>query len=373
MYYLIFILLLFGSLAEFNHQKSDKIFNVIYIILSFLLIFRYGQGTDYFNYKSYYDEILQSENDIIMAFLIRSDWGYVGLNYIFVLLGISYEYLVMFVSFMTMICFYPFFNNTCNKSITALFAFYCVIFMIYPMSSVRQGLSMGIFYGLMYPLLEKKSYTRYYALGVLAYLFHASSAIFFILPLLNKHTDTSRSLVLFIASIALILIGSTLITHIPLGPIQDRLLAHAGADEQNSIMPKLLRFMLVAPLFVLNKLSRKNKYINDTLNYINIGFFFYALTSFSDLVSGRLWAYFYGFFCLYLSQIIKLRSYLKKIAIVYYLLFVSFLWFKDINAVIGQGGYVNCNVLTYPYISLFEGDEVLDTYRKTRGYESEFE
>ena len=44
------------------------------------------------------------------------------------------------------------------------------------------------------------------------------------------------------------------------------------------------------------------------------------------------------------------------------------LWIKDINGAMEQGGYRNCTIISYPYISIFEGKETLNMYRTNKGF-----
>lgn len=378
MYYIIFFILFILSCKEISSnayslsiKNKARIFKLLYILLTFVLVFRYGQGTDYFGYKAYYDEVIVTEDNPLTIFIIRSDWGYVCLNILFVKLGIGYKYLIMFVSFLTMYFFYPFFKKVCNQSFFALFVFYCVIFMIYPSSAVRQGLSMAVFFGMMYPLLLQKKFKQYYLWEILAFSFHASSLLFAVFPLIYRFRITNkRAMLIFAVSCIFLVLGSSILLNIPIGFIQSRIQFYTGSESDNSMMPKILRLLMVLPVVIF---TFKNYYDKDfafAKIFILLGFAIYALTSFSFLTSGRLWAYFYGFFCLFLSRLIMIRNKKSCQLMIYFLIIMGFLWFKDINAAIDQGGYRNCNIFTYPYVSIFEGDQTLNLYRNERHYDS---
>ena len=375
MYYIIFILALIGAIVEIcTKKKIPSLFNVIFFLLFMMSIFRYGQGQDYFNYEYLYGWVGTITDKSFGGILLFPDIGYGILNYICLKLGMSYEMFMGLFTALSMTMFYVFLKRTCECSMVALFVFYSVIFMIYPISASRQGFCMAFFLCLMYPLLEQKKYKKYYSLLLFIITFHASSIIVGIFPLLFCFKIPNRILfVLFCLSFILMFLKVNIFTFLPIPFLQARMSNYLESSG-NQILAKIVRFILVFPLLYLPyTILLKNKEIENNRMLLIIGFVVYAFTSFSELASSRLWGYFLGFECILFSKLsTKLHSFKnKKLFLIYYVLIVSVLWIKDINGAMEQGGYRNCSILSYPYISIFEEKETLDMYRTNKGYVNE--
>ncbi len=62
MYFFVAILLTGGSIFELSRKKAQyKIYYIFLTIMTFMLCFRYGQGTDYFAYR---DQFLLMKNNL---------------------------------------------------------------------------------------------------------------------------------------------------------------------------------------------------------------------------------------------------------------------------------------------------------------------
>lgn len=372
MYYIIFILILCGAITEIaTRKKIPMLFNGTFSILFLMAILRYGQGQDYFNYEYIYGWIETITNDSFLGILLFPDLGYGLLNYVCITLGLPYEMFMGLFTAATMIMFYIFLKRTCSCSMIALLIFYSVIFMIYPISASRQGFSMAFFLCFMYPLLEKREYKKYYFYLLFISTFHASVIVTGVFPLLYRYKISSKILFsLFCLSFIFMFLKMNLFSLIPIPLIQTRMSAYMESSG-NQILAKMVRFLLVFPLLFIPKLVRyKNREIERNRMLLIIGFLIYALTSFSELASSRLWGYFLGFECIIFAKLstkIHLFKH-KKLFLIYYVSIVCILWFKDINGTMEQGQYKNCSIISYPYISIFEGEDTLDFYRTNKGY-----
>jgi len=339
-----------------------------------MAILRYGQGQDYFNYEQIYEWIETITDSSILRILLFPDLGYGLLNYICITIGLPYEMFMGLFTAATMIMFYVFLKRTCSCSMVALLIFYSVIFMIYPISASRQGFSMAFFLCFMYPLLEKRENKKYYFYLLFISSFHASAIVSGLFPLLYRYKISTKVLIsLFCLSFVLMFLKINFFSYIPVPLIQTRMAAYLESSS-SQVLAQIVRFLLVFPLFFIPT-SLLNEYNEIKMNRILLvcGFFIYALTSFSELASSRLWGYFLGFECIIFSQLsTKLYKFKhKKLMLMYYILIAGILWIKDINGAIQQGEYKNCNVLTYPYVSIFEGSETIELYRKNRGFVNE--
>lgn len=348
------------------------IFKSLFSVLFLMAIFRYGQGQDYFNYEYIYGYIDTITRESLWGLFMFPDIGYGFLNYLFILLDLPYELFMGAFTSITMIMFYLFLKKTCNCSMVALLIFYSIIFMIYPMSASRQGFCMAFFLSIMYPLLEKGNFKKYYLYLFFASTIHLSSIVLGILPIFYKVKITNKLLLmLFFVSFVFVFLKINLFSYIPLSFIQTRMVTYMEEASSNQILAKIVRFMIVFPLlFIPSSVQKESNVIVMNRILLVVGFFVYGLTSFSELMSSRLWGYFLGFECILLSKL-STKLYLfkhKQLLLIYYVLIVGVLWIKDVNVALEQGKYKNCNIVSYPYISIFEGKEELEFYRTDKGY-----
>ena len=370
MYYIILIFILYGCIKELVLNKRDiLLFKVIYIFLFFLSIFRYGQGQDYFNYNDVYLQIESFTAHGLVGIFLFSDFGYAFLNYLAIIGGIPYIVFMAIITGIMMAMFYSFLKKQCNCSLYSLAVFYFVIYMIYSLSITRQGLCLAFFLCYMYPLLKERKFKRYYSLMFIAATIHLSVLVVGLFPLLLRlNLNNVQLLILYFLSVTLLLFNMNILSFIHIGFVQERIIPYLTESSSNQILAKCVRIILTFPLFFLGKYFMKNTEIKNCRNFFIFGFFVYSLLSFSELTSSRIWGYFLGFECIILSNISFSEKNISRIFIVYYLFISIILWFKDINATIDQGKYQNCTMFSYPYISLFEGENTLNYYRTHKGF-----
>lgn len=333
-----------------------------------MAILRYGQGQDYFNYEIIYDSVAAVDNFSELFFV--TDIGFGVLTYAAVRLSISFYVYSAFLSGVSMLLFYKFLKEQCNYSFLGLFVFYAVIFLIYPTSSLRQSLCMAVFFSIMLPLLNSNKWEWYYIIGCILVTFHLSSFIYLFLPIVKwVGFSKKKGILIFLFSCVLLFLNLDILKLLPIPYIKERLFVYTEAASNHQILAKLVRIFLVLPMICMSPKYFKDKRMSDSVNFFLFGFFVYAATSFSEIGSSRMWGFFLGFGCIILSKLSlsDIKTAAKRTMITYYVCILCVLWFKDIDAIIGQGHYKNCNMFTYPYISIIEGDKTLDQYRMSRG------
>lgn len=372
MYYIIYLIILVGALQEaVSHKRNKALFKFAYTALFLLAVFRYGQGQDYFNYEGVYHEVTVYTKQSLLGIFLIDDVGYALLNYIAISLNFSYELFMAIITTLSMAMFYSFLRNSCNYSMVGLLIFYSVIYMIYPLSITRQGLCMSFFLCFMYPLLQRQQTKKFYLLTLLISTIHASSLIFLLFPTIYKLKASNMTLLkIFMLSIIFLFFSMNLMSYIPIAFIQDRMKTYLFEASSNLILAKIVRLVLVLPLLILPPILFKDTLTNKNRLLFYFGFFIYSVLSFSELASSRLWGYFLGIECIIISNLSlsKIKSKLKVLTVYFYIFLSVVLWIKDIDAAIKQGKYKNCTALTYPYVSILEGDNTINYYRKDKGH-----
>lgn len=368
MYYIALALIIFGVIRECLSSRTDKwYFHFCFILIALMACLRYGQGTDYYGYYAIFKEYsytLTSGGDFFRG---RTEYGYSFLMYLALLLKLPYWLFMMIVTGIMMVFCYYFLRRSCEYSMTSLLLFYVYFYMIYGLSGTRQGLATSIFLCFGYPILDreilqKKDILQYELVILLASLFHASVLVLALLPIMNRLSISPTGYLLaFIVCVGILLAKINVMTYLPIGSLAARMEIYSATKNTN-FLALFSRMFLVLPLVFYKQESswwfEKNK------KYLFLGFAIYSIISFSDLTATRVWAYFYPFLFILIPCIVfNDKSVKSRYYICFYVLLSVFMWFKDINATMDQGKYVDCNVFTYPYVSIFEGEEVIKHYR----------
>ncbi|OKZ21143.1 MAG: hypothetical protein BHV81_01035 [Butyricimonas synergistica] len=361
MYWAVFCIFLLLMFREINTKKICKFsFWFTYIILVCLIVLRKGQGTDYYNYELIYDSI--KSIDDVRLLLLKKDFGFACLNYWAIQLNISYEFFVAIFAFVTMLLFFPFFYIICNKSMIPLFFFYTTFYLVYPFSGIRQGFTLAVLLGILYPLLTKKKYTYYIFVTLLCSLVHMSILICLVLPFIY-HMRISWKIIYFVFAFF------TVVLYLDLNFLHffsitiDRI--HTGESSSMKYIAKTVRVLVILPIFLVPKSIYNDRDLLGIRNILLMGFVVYSLFSFNELTSSRLGVYFRVFEGLFIMMLIY-RTCLKKLnyQILFAMsIFASVFFVKDINSFLIQAGYKNCNLLSYPYLSVFHDESTIFYYR----------
>lgn len=363
MYYIIYFLIIICSVLEINRRKIfPHRFLLFFLLLTIMLACRYGQGTDYFNYRQIYEELFSLGNESFFLLFAYPDVGFAIISFVFASLDIPFEIFLFCIALLTMFFFFRFLKMYCNSSMLGIFVFYSVIFLIFPFSAIRQGLVMAIILGGLFPLMIKKKYVAYYIILIIVSTIHASAFIALIFPLLWNYKISNKIIFLiFLIFSAILFLNINLLSFLRI----DRISSYVGEGSSNFILAKFARLIVIFPLFLLPKKWLCDNYIAGARNLLFGGYLVYVLMSFSELSASRLWGYFLGFECLLICLILRKKNFLKLkfFLLLYYLLFNVILWFKDVHGFIDQGEYQNCSMFSYPYISVFDSNETLLYYR----------
>lgn len=369
MYYIALALILIGVIRECLSCKTDKMyFGFCFMFIALMACFRYGQGTDYFGYNAIFNEFsysLSSGGGFFSS--VHSEYGYRLLMCLAIWLKIPYWLFMMLATGVMMIFCYSFLRRSCECSMLSLLLFYVYFYMVYGVSGTRQGLATSIFLCFAYPKLEREELRKqdifaYELMILFASLFHASVLVLALLPLVNRLTISSTGYFLtFIVCVGILLAKINVTAYLPIGSLAARMEDY-GATTDTSWLALFSRSFLVLPLLFYKQES--SWWFERNKKYFFLGFVIYSILSFNEMTATRAWAYFYSILFLLIPSIVfNDRSVKSRYYIVFYILLAVFMWFKDINAAMHQGKYVNCNIFTYPYVSIFEGNEVLKHYR----------
>lgn len=350
MYFIVLLLLSIFGIIEICSRKSNKIvFLFCYVLMTLMAVFRYGQLTDYFNYELNYEYPEAALRDPLFAYLlvICNDHG------------VKYEVFSMMMDILIMLLSYPFFSRSCKKSIVALLIYYSYIFLLFPMSGIRQGLCISLMLYGFTCLIEKRK-ILFCLLTLISGFFHFSMFIVFLIILLydKKFYNSDKWWLIIIGLTMFALVTPDLSSYIP-EFFEGK---SFGEYEDSRWVQMLLRFSILLPVMIIKPPYGTMGYYAKAICIV--GYCMYCVFAFSSLIAGRLEFYFRIFTSLFASYLLffatREKRLLKSCMLSMLLLIHCVLYFKNINSLIGQGGYneEKVSAITFPYVSIFDKEEL---------------
>lgn len=372
MYNLLFVILLLFSFLEFFGKNNKIVAKSIFILLLFMVIFRYGQGTDYFNYIYLFNYTADNFESALLNkdfSIVTQEISFAALSYIWIkVLHFTPESLTALYSFISFLLVWLFIKKFSLKPITSLLFFYCTFFLIYPFSAIRQSVCISIFIFFLIPYLQSKNYLKYYMISVLLFTFHYSSIILFIIPIVNSIKNYKITQVYIISSIAFI-IG--LLFYQFLFPFFSAIDIIAGKinvyTEKVTLdfISLFLRIMLFVFVLQTWKIFERNSIRDLFLKIYILGFLLYLIFMASSLISSRINVYMRYIEMILLVDFLVYFFFKKWNRIISYSFIIAImtvLHIKNINSFIDQGPYYSeVNFINYPYVSVFNKEKIIET------------
>lgn len=360
-YFVVFLLLFITSFTEVMTKKHRKKKNYIYmsmfLVLLFMCTFRYGQGTDYFNYQRIYESY--SGNSILQNMIVYRDLFFSAFFYFGNVNAIPFEYLVSLISVLSLLMFNRFNIKYNNYPTSGLFVFYSLFHLTYHYSAIREGFAISFFLAFMYPLLlSEKIHYRYYLLGILVTLMHGSAVITLLFPIVQKLNIKKRFIPFVIVAITL----SSIVFTLPFGTFfESRMEGYLENSEGISVFAIMTRIIALLPIFLV----KSKDYIDKKNTNLYASFFFIYLVFISvPTLAARVTIYAQILSIIVFTLPMKTMRRGQRCA--YYSLaavFCCIMYFKCINSYIVNGDYNNSvSVINYPYVSVFD-ESAINKYR----------
>ncbi|MBR1774414.1 MAG: EpsG family protein [Bacteroidales bacterium] len=358
MYYIVFILVIIGVIKEsFTGRRSVKLFNIIFLILTLMSVFRYGQGTDYFSYEHEYKYLIMTWEHIKSG----KDSGYLLLVMIGQYIKLPFEYFIGIIASFVMFIWYQFLRKECNFSFLALLLFYVLLFFVNINSAIRNSIAFAVYLYWAYPCLINNKIIKYIFIVILASFFHLSLLILVFLPLFRNIVTNNTRLYIILFSFILMFFGIEWIIPILPSFLRNRidLYIYSYQVNDNFIYARIIRIFYIIPIIYLIRTQSENSMTWEKYNFFIGTFFFYSLFSFSTDVSSRIFAYCIPFLCIILSRSNLNLTTIRKYIILYYMLILNVIFFKNFVEFSKQGAYdQNISWYNFPYTSIFNKEEV---------------
>jgi hypothetical protein len=372
MYHLLFVILLAFSFFEFFGKNNKIIERCLFILMLLFVTFRYGQGSDYFNYIYLFDVSANSFENALQNkdfSILTQEISFTALSYIWLkILHFSPESLNALFSFVSFVLVWLFINKYSLKPITSLLFFYCVFYLIYPFSAIRQSISISIFIYYLIPLLQNRSYLKFYLLSLLLFTIHYSSIILFVIPVVNLIKNYKTSQVYIVSVIALtigLLLHQFLFSFFTAIEVIAGKISYYTENVGLDITSLLLRIIIFVPILFTHKIFEKDSTRELFLKIYILGFMIYLVFMTSPLISSRINVYMRYLEIILLVDFLVYFFFKKWNRILSYsfiIAIMTILYIKNINSFIDQGPYYSdVNLVNYPYVSIFNKHTIIET------------
>lgn len=373
--YFITIVLLLSALSFYELGKSCSCHEALYLfvllVMTVLLCFRFGQGTDYVNYLFPYETQVHPYDSYFKNSMDHVEWGWYAMLLTISKLGISFEWFIAFISVIMMGCLYRVLKFSPYK-MTSLLLFFPTYYMTYCFSALRQGLAVCLFLGLGLKLLLERKYWKYCFVICAISLIHFASLILIFLPIVFRFKDKHLNILAVIA-----LIGALVLSRIPLVQALQVVLGERAQyveEAEFSVGAIALRgilFYIIWHLHHLGDPKDTNLYREERALYqiYYAGFILFLFFSPFGIISQRLSMPMKTLeiilipLLLYRNQRVVFNRKITRIPkLATYLLVVVLMMnvecVKNVNSYIDQQDYHGVTIINYPYISVFDKEAV---------------
>lgn len=370
LYILVWLFLCVFSVKEAavseKSTKSTMAFWVGFLALTGMLVFRYGQGSDYFGYRYNYYEI----SDVAITFPhydVHGELGYQLACNVFRILHIPFEGFIAFVSVLQMSFLLLFLKRYEVACPFALLLIYPTLYLTYFVSGIRQGLAIAFFLGVLLPLIENRRYFAYIVGTLLCMTFHTVSVVFLVLLVSAKIRKVSTLQILTVLAwlggcILSTPEGQSLIMALGISKL-NYYLGNGASISLAAIAERLLFTAIITWLYLkLCKIGKCSDRFRFAYSCYLMAMALYGGLLWNELVASRT-ASMLRFVEVYLLLygIRQMRRGSRYLLVIVLVAFETFMTMKNIQAAIDQGPYVEgVTVATYPYVSVFDRQEIYE-------------
>lgn len=365
LYIIVGILLLLGTIIEVvNHKADNQLYKIFFVGLLLMLVFRYGQGTDYFGYEYNFEMLPLTFNFKTLS--NSSVHAEIGWKYLCVLsrkLGISFQFYVGIIGIVTMAFLDNFIQKHCPLKVTALFIAYPTLYLTYISSGMRQGLAICVFLGLMLDLyIQKKKFKFVIAVCICATIHTASWVLLILLfDWIREIVSRNEYIVLLFSvafGVAFYVFGFNF-------NFLGRDFSNESSDVSYiAVFERIISYIVIRICYKKYKqVDRGNKNLDLFVYIYSIGILFYGAFFSMPLLSSRMGYFFKGMELVICTILISgdKYKYPEYSTMFFYITALSMVMLvKNIDSYLSQGNYYDyITVWNYPYNNIF----IMENYR----------
>lgn len=377
----ILLVLLCLTIWEWRAGARKVVYWLALVGLFVFFSLRYGQGTDYLTYLSIYSTVppLHTFPNFFAYQYNKVEIGYFYLVSFFQMLGVHFSLFVAFITAFGLLGIHRFISRYgSERPIFALTCFFAVYSLTYMESSLRQLITLSITLGWVYLDWMDGKHLRAMVLALVAVTIHTSAVVLILLPLFLwnprplfiiewplKKTIIAAVLLLG-AAVVINFVNLTPIIELLPGQLSYTISSYYSQSSLPSIMALGNRSLFMLIIFALAWRARENLSAREKtlFNLYCIGYGLYLLFVSFDLIASRTSVYFRIVdICLIPLLMDKNRDLVKRtvVGLPVMLGLLSFLYVKDITAIMDFAQYYSNNPLQYPYVTIFNADKIFDS------------
>ncbi|MDR2506054.1 MAG: EpsG family protein [Oscillospiraceae bacterium] len=341
--------------------------------------FRYGQGQDYLNYLSIFETIkpLQMLPNYFLYSFNKIDVGYFYLISFLKMLHVNFTVFIFIITGGSLLLIDRFIRKFSPLPLLSLAVFYAVYSITYMESGLRQLIALCLILGFALPEWHRGKKMRACLVILIAATMHMSVLLVLaVLPIFffgEQKKEFGWKIKPMAIIFGIVLAGSAVINFVPLSPILTRIPGQVGSilnyyytTSRSLSLPAIgNRLLFTAIACALAYRARERLSARDWFLFklYLIGFVVYIAFMSIDLIASRTNVYFRIIEFALLPSLLYLNKDLgNKIlpALAAFLLVISFIYVKDIRAVMQFGQYFSNNPLEYSYITIFDPAQIME-------------
>lgn len=362
-YLIILSLIAFAVLPSSEKRFDGVLYRVCFALLTLFLVFRFGQGTDWLGYNYIYSMAPSGSFDFADYFYseeVHSEIGWKLINNLFKVLGFDFFWLVAFVSLLEMCLLNKFITRYSANCTMSLLLFFPIVYLTYFFSTLRQGIVIAVFLGLMVEWLDDGKVKRY-VLATVALLAVHMMAIILILPLFVTRLSNK--------SLSTLLAGAAAVGFAGVFAL-NKLIAILGltwGDNGISLVALAYRLIMAALVFFLywgarGDLDDEDAKRADVLMKIYVcGIVVYLCFMGNAGYSSRFAAPFLAMELVLIPMFSNTANARRQILLVFFAITMVFVMTaKNLGSYLDQGYYpADLEFWEYPYVSVFNQEDII--------------
>lgn len=364
---LFFVLAVCVLLEWFCPKYENKLYVLCWLLMTAILCFRFGQGTDYVTYHAIY-ETISTAIDISQGYIcgFYPEVGWRLLSAAFKLIHAPFWIFTMVLGLAEMLLLHRFLKKYVPKKVTGLFVLYPVLFLVYMVSGLRQGLAMCLFLSLAVPYYIEKKWIKYIISILILMSFHRMGFVWLFLVLVYYLSWKVLLITVGFSIIGGILlqieaIANFVLNVVPIYQYHVNEFLFEGEMSLFAIAERLLSFLVLLVLYIYyQKKGEVDTRIELFMKAYTCGICFYMIFMTSSYYASR---YAIGFKILEVVLIVffaEKEDKLAKLGALFFFSLTLLMGVKNLNAMVSEGGYTRfgINLWTYPYVSIFNQEEI---------------
>lgn len=371
LYLTALFLLAAGSLAEWKYPEYEKkLYLGCWLMLTALLCLRFGQGTDYVTYHAIYETIpvaVDLQHGYICGYYPEIGWRLISAA--FKLLHVPFQGFAFALGLADMVLLHRFLEKYVPWKVAGLFLACPVLYLVYMVSGLRQGLAVCIFLGIALPYYLERKWIPYVAAVLLAMSFHRAGAMWLLLVAVSYVPVRAMFCLAGLSAAGGLMlqippVQELILRLIPLYHMEQFLLG--GDPSFFAIGERLVTFGVIAVLYC--RRSRTDEKVDPEVKAVmkayTCGLCVYLLLLGNAYYASRFAVIFKVLEIMLAVRLTERRDRIARTAAVFFLFLTLLMGVKNLNAAVREGGYARqgINVFTCPYVSLLWPERINDYF-----------